>query len=265
MSELEWFEANRLGWNLRTPVHVQSQFYDVEAWKAGRTSLNPMEIREVGDVKGKKLLHLQCHFGQDSLSWARLGARVTGCDLSDAAVAEARRLGALEAASARFIQCNLYDLPQHLKGRFDIVFTSYGSIGWLPDLQRWAAVIAHFLKRGGFFYMVDFHPVLWMFDSNFREIQYAYHNSGPIVADNQGTYADGQAPIQYRDYGWNHALSEIINSLLSQGLRLEFLNEVSWSPYNCFSGCVQGEDGNYRIKGLEDKLPMLYSLKVIRK
>ncbi len=258
------FAANREGWNLRTEVHKTSEFYDVESWKNGKTSLTPIELREVGDVQGKSLLHLQCHFGQDTLSWARLGAQVTGCDLSDKAIEYARQLSGELNVPAKFVCCNVYDLPQHLEGQFDIVFTSYGTIGWLPDLNRWASVVNHFLKPGGFFYIADFHPVVWMFDDKMERFQYPYHNSGVIETEQSGTYADREASIEYKEYGWNHGLSEVINSLANQGLRIEFLNEYPYSPYDCFDKTVKGDDGNFRIRGLEGIIPMVYSIKAVK-
>jgi len=260
----DFFEANRQSWNLRAAAHKSTTFYDVEAWKAGKDSLQSIELREMGDVRGKTLLHLQCHFGQDTLSWARHGAQVTGCDLSDTAIEYARQLAAETGLEASFVCCNVYDLPQHLAGKFDIVFASYGVVGWLPDLKRWAEVIAHFLKPGGYFYFAEFHPVIWMFDDNLEKLTYSYQQSDVIVTDNQGTYANQDADIQYRDYSWNHSLSEVINSLIGAGLRLEFLNEYPFSPYNCFPKTVKGEDGNYRIQGLENIIPMVYSLKATK-
>lgn len=257
-------EANRQGWNLRTPVHRQSEFYDVAGWRAGKSSLNPIELQQMGAVDGLKLLHLQCHFGQDTLSWARLGARVTGCDLSDAAIEEARRLTREAGLKARFLRANVYDLPEMLKGKFDRVFSSYGCLGWLPDLDRWARVVHHFLKRKGRFVLVEFHPIVWMFDDQFEKVAYAYHNTGAIVTDNSGTYTDREAPIRYRDYGWNHGLAEVLGSLLKAGLRLESFQEHLGSPYACFSKSLRGEDGLYRIEGLEDKIPLLYSLSLVR-
>lgn len=256
-----YFEANRKGWNLRTEVHKTSAFYNVEAWKRGANSLNSIELQEVGDVRGKSLLHLQCHFGQDTMSWARMGAEATGCDLSDHAVQLARELSSELDIPARFVCCNVYDLPEHLHDHFDIVFTSYGTIGWLPDLDRWAAVIAHFLKPGGFFYIADFHPVLWMLDDNMEFLKYPYHGGEVIVTEGTGTYADRNADIRYEEYGWNHSLSAIINSLIRHGLRIEFLNEYPYSPYDCFSKTVKGADGYFRIKGLENIIPMMYSIK----
>lgn len=258
----EMFEANRQGWNLRTSVHRQSEFYDVEGWRAGKSSLNPIELAEMGVVDGLKLLHLQCHFGQDTLSWARLGARVTGCDLSDEAIEEARRLA--RGLKAKFLRCNVYDLPGMLKGKFDRIISSYGCLGWLPDLEAWARVVHHFLKRKGRFVLVEFHPIVWMFDGEFEKIEIAYQNTGPIVTDNQGTYTDREAPIRYRDYGWNHGLAEVLESLLQAGLQLESFKEYTGSPYACFRKSVRGEDGLYRIQGLEDKIPLLYSLRMTR-
>lgn len=260
-----FIETNRRAWNLRAEVHKSSAFYDVEGWKKGATSLNEIELREVGDVADKKLLHLQCHFGLDTLSWARLGARVTGCDFSDTAIGYARQLARESNPDARFVCCDLYDLPRHLRGKFDIVFSSYGVIGWLPDLERWAAVVAHFVKKGGFFYLAEFHPVVWMLDEKMEFIKYAYHNAGVITTEQTGTYADPAAAIQYTEYGWNHSLSEVINSLLRQGLQLEFLNEYPYSPYDCFDKTVRGADGHYRIQGLEDKIPMVYTLKMVKR
>lgn len=256
-----WLEANRHAWNLRATWHLQSEFYNLDAWKKGKESLTPIELREVGEVAGKSLLHLQCHFGQDTLSWARHGAEVTGCDLSDKSIEYARQLSAEMKLPARFVCCNVYDLPAHLEGQFDIVFTSYGTIGWLPDLAPWAKVVAHFLKPGGFFYIADFHPVVWMLDEQFTFLKYPYHNTGAIATENTGSYAAREVSETYTDYGWNHSLSELVNALLGQGLRLEFLNEYPYSPYNCFEKCVPGDDGFYRIEGLEGVIPMVYSMK----
>ncbi len=264
MEHQDYFEANRQGWNLRTEVHKTSEFYDVEGWKKGRSSLNEIELRELGDVSGKSLLHLQCHFGMDTMSWARLGAEVTGCDLSDKAIDYARELAAELGIPARFVCCNVYDLPQHLEGQFDIVFASFGVVGWLPDLKPWARVISHFLKPGGTFYLAEFHPVIWMMDDHMEFLKYPYHNVVVIETEQVGTYAERYANIQYKEFGWNHSLSEVINSLIQNGLRIEFLNEYPYSPYDCFDKTVQGEDGYYRIKGLENIIPMVYSIRAIK-
>ncbi len=260
MNQEQFFEANQKGWNARVAVHETSDFYDLENWKKGKTSLQEIELREVGDVSGKKLLHLQCHFGQDTLSWARLGSKVTGVDFSENAIDLAKKLSKELDFPARFVCCNIYDLPQNLTGKFDLVFTSWGTIGWLPDLDRWAKIIRHFLKKGGRFYIADFHPVVWMFDDDFTFLKYPYHKTEVIENEETGTYAERYAEISHKDYCWNHSLSEVVNALISNGLQIEFLNEYPYSPYDCFSKTVRGEDGFFRIKGLENIIPMAYSI-----
>lgn len=144
----EWLTTNQAYWDERAPLHTTSDFYDVPRFKAGATSLRPFEIAEMGHVAGKRLVHLQCHFGQDTLSWARLGATVTGLDFAPSAVAAARALATeLGVAGARFVQSNVYDAPAALGERFDIVYTGLGVLGWLPDIGAWARVVADLLPR----------------------------------------------------------------------------------------------------------------------
>ena len=193
--ERTWFEANKHLWNAKVPVHLDSSFYDMAAFRAGQSSLQAIEVEGLGDVSDKSMLRLQCHFGQDSLSWARAGATVTGIDLSDQAIKTARGLAAELAIDATFVCANLYDLKDQISGQFDIVFTSYGTIGWLPDLTRWGEIIAHFLKPGGTFFIAEFHPYLWMLDEQFDQVQYSYFNVAPIEEITQGTYTDREAAI----------------------------------------------------------------------
>lgn len=260
----EYFQANKELWNNKTPIHKNSDFYDLSSFLEGKSSLMPIETSELGDLKGKKILHLQCHFGMDSLSMARAGAKLTGVDFSDAAIEEAKKLNDQLELDAEFICCNVYDLEQHLNDTFDIVFTSYGVIGWLPDLDAWAKLIKRFLNPGGFFYMAEFHPVVWMMDEEFKEIKYYYQNKELITVQQQGTYADRDAALKGMEYSWNHGLGEVLNALLTQGMQLQFLNEFTYSPYSCFNNLVKGDDGNYRVKGLEDKIPMVYSIKMLK-
>jgi SAM-dependent methyltransferase len=280
----EYFEANRNLWNQRTAIHKDSSFYNLEGFKAGENVLTPIELNELGDVKGKSMLHLQCHFGMDSLNWARLGADVTGVDLSDVAINEARQLNDELKMNARFICANIYDLhPQNTESKippleggeaFDIVFTSYGTIGWLPDLDKWAGIISHYLKPGGIFYIADFHPVVWMFDDEFTHIKYYYDNREVIVMENEGTYTDtdhksdikARLPDgQGKEYSWNHSISELLNALIKQGLQIQHFNEFMYSPYPCFSNTVEIEKGKWQIKGMEGKIPMVYSILAKRK
>ena len=258
---IDFFNTNKKAWNNRTPFHLQSELYDLEGFKEGKSSLKFIELEELGNVNNKTMLHLQCHFGQDSLSWARMGAKVTGVDFSDEAIKAARSLNNELNLDVKFICSNIYDIKKHLDEKFDIVFTSYGTIGWLPDLKEWGRLIAHFLKPGGTFYIVEFHTVLWMFDDDFKNFKYSYFNQGEIEEEVEGTYADMNAPLKQKEYGWNHPLSEVINSLIENGLQIEFLHEFPFSVNDVFSNSVKGKDGWWRIKGMEDIIPMMFSIK----
>lgn len=260
----QYFNANKELWNQRTIVHRDSEFYNLAGFKKGETVLTPIELAEVGDVNGKKLLHLQCHFGMDSLDWARRGAHVTGVDLSDIAIKEARSLNMELGLSAEFVCCNVLDTADYVKQEFDIVFTSYGTIGWLPDLKPWANMISRMLKPGGLFYIAEFHPVIWMFDDDFTHIQYAYENREVIVTENQGTYTDRNADIRGKEYSWNHSISEVLNALIGAGLTIASFNEFMYSPYPCFQQVVEIEMGKWHIKGMEGKLPMVYTIRAVK-
>ncbi len=259
-SNYNYLEINKQSWNTRTEHHVKSEFYDVEGFLKGKSSLNDIELNLLGDISGKTILHLQCHFGQDSISMARLGATVIGVDLSDKSIEKANELAAITQSAASFICCDLYDLPNHLDQTFDIVFTSYGTIGWLPDLDKWAAIVSKYLKPGGTFVFAEFHPVVWMFDDDFKSIAYNYFNTGPIIETESGTYADREAPIQQSFVCWNHGISEVLNGLIQQGLQIRSFDEFDYSPYNCFRETVEFEPYKYRIKHLDDKIPMVYAI-----
>lgn len=262
---MNYIEINRQSWNNRVDAHLKSDFYDVEGFLKGNSSLNAIELDRLGDLNGKKILHLQCHFGQDTLSLGRLGAQVTGIDLSDQAIKRAKELAEKTNSKATFICCDLYDLPNHLTEQFDIVFTSYGTIGWLPDLDKWAKIISHFLKPNGKFVFVEFHPVVWMFDDEFEKVGYRYFNSGAIVEAENGTYADRDAEINQESVMWNHGISEVVNSLLRQQLELDSLDEFDYSPYDCFKNTVEVEPKKFRIKHLDNKIPMVYSIVATKK
>ena len=261
----KYFESNKSLWNKRTSINTQSEFYGLEEFKKGKTSLNFVELEALGDVKEKSLLHLQCHFGMDTLSWARFGAKATGVDFSDEAIKLAKELNTELNLDAEFICSNVYDLKEKLDRKFDIVFNSYGVIGWLPDLNKWAEIINHFLKPGGTFFLAEFHPVIWMYDSEIKNLKYSYFNSGnPIEEKVKGTYADKNAEIEMTEYGWNHSLDEVFNSLKNNGLQVESFNEYPFSFYNCFPDMVKGKDNFWRIKGFENILPLMYSLQAIK-
>lgn len=255
-----YFETNRKSWNNRVDAHIKSEFYDQQGFLNGKTSLNPIELNLLGDIRGKSVLHLQCHFGQDSISLSRMGAKVTGVDLSDKAIEKAREIAEQTNSDTQFICCNVYDLDKHLDDSFDIVFSSYGTIGWLPDLDKWAAIVSRFLKPGGKFIYVEFHPVVWMFDDNFQTVKYSYFNKGVILESESGSYADKKDETIHDFAMWNHGLSEVFGSLLRKGLTITQFDEFDYSPYDCFNGTEEIATNRFRIKTMKSNLPMVFSL-----
>ena len=209
-------------------------------------------------------MHLQCHFGQDTISLERLGAKVTGVDLSNVAIDNARKLASQTNSQAEFICSDIYDLPNHLDSNFDIIFTSYGTIGWLPDLDKWAGILDHFLKADGKFVFIEFHPVVWMFDDDFTTVKYNYFNVEPIVETIDGTYAKKDANESFKSITWNHPISEVLTSLFAKNFKLDALKEYDYSPYNCFDHTEEFEPGKFRIKHFENRLPMVYSIEATK-
>lgn len=259
-----YFETNKHTWNTKAAVHAKSNFYDIKSFVAGNSSLNIYELDALKNVQGKTLLHLQCHFGQDTLSWSRLGAKCTGVDISENAVLLGQKLNEDLNLNARFICCNVLDTSQFIDEQYDIVFTSYGTIGWLPDLNPWAKVIFERLKSGGVFYIVDFHPIAWMFDysNGNKKMKYGYNQKEAIYDEYEGTYADESSKIISKEYGWNHGLGEIATALTDAGLHLEYLKEHDASPYNIFPGLIKQKNGLYAT---EDRLfPLIFELKVTK-
>lgn len=265
MDHHDYLTKNKESWNKRVAVHVDSDFYKNEAFISGKASLNSIELELLGNIKGKKVLHLQCHFGQDSISLSRLGADVTGVDLSDQAIETAQELAQKTQQSTKFICSDVYELPKLLNEKFDIVFTSYGTIGWLPDMDKWARTIEHFLKPNGRLVFVEFHPVVWMFDDEFSKVGYNYFNDGPIIEAESGTYAERESDITGEYVMWNHGMGEVITSLVKNGLVLSTMEEYDYSPYPCFKHTVEFEPGKYRIKHLENKIPMIYAVEAFKK
>ena len=261
--EKKYFEINRALWNEKTKHHIVSAFYDVEGFIAGKTSLKDPELALLGDVRGLSILHLQCHFGQDSLSLARMGAQVVGTDIADDAIAYAIELAHKINVTTKFVRADTYFVPDLIQEKFDIVFTSYGVIGWLPDMQLWAQVISKMLKPGGKLVFVEFHPVVWMFDNNFTKIQYSYFNTGPIIETLKGTYANKDANMEMKEIGWNHSMSEVIQSLIDANLRIEILKEYDYVEYDCFSNLVQIAENKWQIEGMQGKLPLMYALRAV--
>ncbi len=257
-----YVETNRSLWNGWTPIHERSAFYDVAGFRAGASTLKHVEREELGEVRGKSLLHLQCHFGMDTLSWARLGARVTGVDLSDAAIELARSLAREEGTGARFLRSDLYALPGVLSEEFDVVFTSYGVLPWLPDIRRWGEIVARCLKPGGTFYVVEFHPLAEAVDDDGRTLRHPYfHSPEPLEMEQRGSYADPGADLVHPAYFWSHTLGDVVSALAAAGLRIEFVHEFPYSVYNCLPYLEEREPGCWWPRESAGSLPLMYSVR----
>lgn len=258
------FETNRNTWNKKVAIHAASDFYDLENFKKGKDSLNKYELDALGNVSGKTLLHLQCHFGQDTLCFSRMCAKCTGVDISDEGIKLANQLNAELKLDAEFVCCNVLDTSKYVSEKFDIVFTSYGTIGWLPDLKPWAKMISERLKPGGFFYIVEFHPIAWMFDYTVSppDMKYGYHQKEAIYEEYEGTYADKTSKMVSKEYGWNHSLGEVITSLSEAGLHIEYLNEHDASPYDIFPGLVKNNGGMFEM--VNKMYPLIFELKAFK-
>ena len=263
--------SNRALWDEWTVINATSTFYDLESFKKGGIFLERDEIAEVGDVAGKSLLHLQCHIATDTLSWARLGARVTGVDFSEQAIAFARSLAAEMAIDARFVHSDVLELPGALEGEFDIVYTSRGVLGWLPDLRRWARVIAHFLRPGGFFYIREQHPILYPWDDSddakdLRLLYPYFDRDEPLPFPVRGSYADRDAHVtQTTQYAWSHSMGEIVTAIAEAGLRIEFLREFPFLSYPMLPFLERRQDGTWWLPaGWSGELPLSFSLKATK-
>ena len=261
---------NQVLWDAWTKIHLGSAMYDVPSFLDGRRPirLTDYERAEIGKVEGRTLLHLQCHFGLDTLSWARLGATVTGADFSPEGIRAARALAAEAGLSATFIESDLYRLPDVLDETFDVVYTSRGVLGWLPDIAAWARVAAHFVRPGGFFYITEVHPVAMVFDDDGvvpGELRLAYpywSHVAPLTFEVKGSYADRNAPTDgLIEHGWNHSLGEIVTALVDAGLHLEFLHEFDFVDWP-IGFLVEGADGRWRLPApVPGSLPLFFSLK----
>jgi SAM-dependent methyltransferase len=260
----EYLQANQALWDQWTGEHENSPFYDVAGFKAGQDRLRSIELEELGEVSGRTLLHLQCHFGLDTLAWARRGAIVTGVDLSERSIALARSLSAELNIPARFYCSDIAQLPDVLSGEFDIVFTSYGVLHWLRDLRRWGEVIAHFLRPGGIFYIVEDHPFMRVFtsdpESNLKLARRYFFSDTPDTVEEQGSYATGGVGETRTFYIWNHTLGEVLNALIAAGLRIEFLHEFPYAARAKFPPMQKGADNWWRLTHQHEMIPLLFSL-----
>ena len=262
----EFYKANKDLWNMRTKEHLLGSFYKHDQFSKTLNSLTEIELADLTEVKDKSLLHLQCHFGQDTISWANLGAQATGIDFSEEAIKAAKALSAETGVSATFVECNAYDTPSFVKEQFDIVFTSYGAICWLDDLERWAKMVHTMVKPGGTFYIAEFHPAIYIFNFETGEIEYTYfQGKAPIADETEGTYGKSDSKITYTDYTWIHTISKLIQVLVNEGFEVETFKEFPFSPYNCFPKMRTVGENQYVMEFLPKGYPHAFSLKMKKK
>lgn len=261
---MNYSKINKKWWDKVAQIHITSKLYDVPSFKKGKTSLNSIEKEELRNVKGKTLLHLMCHFGMDTLSWARLGAKVTGVDISDESINLARKLSKEINTPAEFIYSDIFDLPKVLNKKFDIIFMSYGVLCWISSIEKWAKLINRYLKKGGIFYIVELHPFTNILSYDFK-FAYKYFNRGPEEDDSQGTYADWNAKIKGSTYLWSYTISDVINVLINEGLKLEYVHEFPFTMYDQFPGFMKkNKKGQYVLKNKKIEIPLLFSLKATK-
>jgi SAM-dependent methyltransferase len=257
--------VNRRMWDEAVPLHVDSPSYAVPRFRTGWIPLLPLELKEVGSVRGRTLLHLQCHFGMDTLSWARLGARVTGVDYSPPAIRAAVRLAREVGIEARFVESNVYDVTRRLRGRFDLVYTGKGALCWLPDLPRWAETVAHFLRPGGRLFYLEDHPVAELFEWLPAAKEFVrrnrYFQREPIRDETLGTYAAPEARLRHAvSFSWVHPISEVLTSLLRAGLRIESFTEFPYTYWHRYPPMREDRQGYWHLNGPEGSIPLMYSL-----
>lgn len=267
---MDELDANRRHWDDLAAVHVDAEFYDVPSVVDGASSLRAVEREELSDLfedwaagRRTRVAHLQCHVGLDTVSLAREGADVVGLDFSAESVARAREIAERAGVDARFVESDVYDAPQALDGRFDLVFCSYGVLCWLPDVREWAGVVAALLRPGGTLYLVDYHPFTDALGWEDCRPAYDYFADEPAEFDEDGSYADEDASLDHtRSYLWVHPVGEVVTALVDAGLELEFLHEFPHAYFRRFADMEADDDGRYRLPDVD--LPQLYSVRAAR-
>jgi SAM-dependent methyltransferase len=271
----EWIELNRVNWDERAEPHARSASYAVEQFVTDPDHLSDVvrfdQVR-LGDIKGLRGVHLQCHIGTDTLSLHRLGARMTGLDFSGAALAQARELSARTGAEIEYVQATVDDALEVLPAEgFDLVFTGIGALCWLPDIRNWAQVVTGLLRPGGRLFLREGHPVLWSIDE-YREddvlaLRYPYfEHAAPLIFDEPGTYVETEHEFEHtRSAIWNHGLGEIVTALLEVGLQLTMLVEHDSVPWIALPNRMEPTaGGEFRLIDRPERLPHSYTLQAVK-
>ena len=259
-------EINRKHWDEVAPVHGRS--YNTRVLIDGGHHLDPTQLLELGDIRDNKILHLQCHIGTDTLSLVRLGAEVTGIDISSESLKEARVLSERTGLKARFIETPLFDLPDKLDETFDLVYTSIGVLCWISAIDKWADIIARYLKPGGTLYLMESHPFMNVFDDETAglNVRFPYFTSKPIDwPGDWPDYSDENYIVKSptREFSWT--MSQIHNSLTDAGLQIEFIHEFDFLHWKGLESMEKSKDGFWRLPEPLNKIPILFSLKALKR
>lgn len=259
-----FIEANRSVWDDWTQKGDSPAFFKLQRFRAGDEVLQPFELEEIGSVKGKSLLHLQCHFGMDTMAWTRRGATATGVDFSEKSIEMGRSLAADLGIDVRLVCSDVYGLPNELDDTFDIVYTSFGVLAWMPDLPRWAAVIDRFLKPGGIFYVAEYHPFPLVFEESDSIYEPTIRHRYFPTQEPQ-VWSGEEVNESFVVYGWPYTLGDVVSALAGVGLRIEFLHEFPFSESPHIDFLVQARDGTWRLPpDLDGHLPLVFSLKATK-
>jgi SAM-dependent methyltransferase len=272
----DYAELNRASWDERAPAHAASPGYAVDRFASDPAHLSEVvrfDLPRLGDIGGLRGVHLQCHIGTDTISLARLGAGMTGLDFSPASIVQARRIAGLAGADVRFVQAEVYDALTVLEPRsFDLVYTGIGALCWLPDIARWAGVVAGLLRPGGRLFIREGHPMLWALEDGRPDhllvVKYPYfEREEPMVFDEGGTYVETDAVFTHnRTHEWNHGLGEIVTALMTAGMDLTGLAEHDSVPWDALPGQMeQLADGEWRLADRPWRLPHSYTLQAVRR
>ena len=262
----EYRALNQKYWDARTAVHLSSEFYDVPSFLAGRCSLPTIDQELLGDVSGKRLLHLQCHFGMDTISLARMDADVTGIDFSAASIETARHLAEQAGVQAKFIQSDVYQTASVVNGAFDVVYTSWGALVWLADLLPWVAMVDRVTTAGSRVVIIEFHPVVYMLNDAGLDLEYAYFNDGIGYRElSDGTYTDGDEHTHAMEtVTYSHSFAEKVQPMLDAGFQLRTLDEYDFSPYGCFQNMVEDQPGQWINRKFGRNIPYVLALEFVK-
>jgi SAM-dependent methyltransferase/3-hydroxyisobutyrate dehydrogenase-like beta-hydroxyacid dehydrogenase len=257
--------ANRVNWDERVGIHVRSDFYDVERWLREQPGPREWEVAALGDVSGLSVVHLQCHFGLDTLAWARAGATVTGVDFSPAAITAARELAEKAGLGDRatFVCADVENAADALGGQtFDVASVSLGALCWLPSVERWAEQVAMVVRPGGRLYIHDSHPLSWALADDRLTVEHTYfEEQRPFVSESPRTYTDSDAPIgNQRTYEWNHGLGEVVSALIDHGFAIELLEEHDWTVWRRFPWLEEQPDGRWVTPPGRPRAPLSFTI-----